>query len=912
MRIIILFILLLCTPVFSIAQSIDDYLDKAAQAQQAGEYNEALIYLKNAVQKNPDNIPVRLALARLYIQLGMGPQAEIELDKAAFLGASQADTQLLKIKSQLIQGKFKEVTSQINAVLNIKPDDIGRIRALQGQAYLNQGNIEKARNFFLRGARLAPDTLEVKTGLARLYTLDKKQAQAEALIKELYKQYPENPDVLLLMANLYREQKQYAKALEIFKAITALQPGNTAAWIGQVTSLIGLGQYKEADKTVKQLLSVDAEHLTGNHLQAIIAYQLKNYAQAQQAIKVIEKNNRNYKGILLVAGSVYYQLGKLDLAQQKLNEYLEVAPDDLGARKMLSAVYLKRKQGSQVIKLLKPFENSNDYSVFSLLSTAYNLVGNQKKSRFYLDKAVALAPDNSQLATQQRLNNALSGDSEALSLKDENHENFQGIGLPKILLLFKRKEFEQAIAIIQAYQQKDPDNLELYNLLAQAYLNTNQKALARQTLEKAIALDASFLPARIALARLNLLENKVKDAKREYQRILGKDPANETAMLDLARISLQENNEQEMLTWLNKARRANKASVKSRLLLNNYYQKKGQFEEAVKYSAELVDIQPENLAFLKNHAANLIQLKNYSQAIRSYKKMTEIRPDSPQTWYWLGSAQFLWKDYNNARQSFLKVLQLQPDHLIARSALIKLEQGRKNYQEALKQARELVKQHPESQIAYETLGDVLLLNKQAEQAIEIYKKGLALQDNNYLLVNKIARAYALSGQKDKAIATFENWLGSHPQNTRIRMTLAVLYQQNKFFDKARKHYEMLIEQEPDNISAINNLAMIYAELNDPRSLEYAEIAYSRAPENAAVLDTLGWLLVQNGEFKRALTLLKQAVQKNPADFDIRYHYAVALWKNGHNKEAKTQLNMIVPVPGQFKAREEAKQLLESL
>ena len=912
MRIVILLILLLCTPVFSLAESIDDYLDKAAQAQQAGEYNEALIHLKNAVQKNPDNIPVRLALAKLYIQLGMGPQAEIELDKAVFLGASQADTQLLKIKSQLIQGKFKEVTSQINTVLNIKPDDIGRIRALQGQAYLNQGNIAKARNFFLRGARLAPDTLEVKIGLARLYTLDKKQAQAETLIKELYKQYPDNADVLLLMANLYREQKQYTKALEIFKTLTKLQPGNTAAWIGQVTSLIGLGQYEEADRTVKQLLSVDAEHETGNHLQAIIAYNLKDYAQAQQAIKVIEKNNPNYNGILLVAGSVYYQVGKLDLAEQKLSEYLEIAPDNLGARKILSAVYLKRKQGSKAIELLKPYVNSNDYSVFSLLSTAYNLVGNQEKSLYYLDKAVALAPDNPQLQTQQRLNNALSGDSEALSLNDENHENFQGIGLPKVLLLFKRKEFDKAIAIIQAYQQKDPDNLELYNLLAQAYLNTNQKDLARQTLAKAIALDSSYFPARIALARLNLLENKVKDAKREYQRILTKDPANETAMLDLARISLQEKNDQEMLTWLNKARRANKASVKSRLLLNKYYQQKNQFEEALKYSSELVDIQPENLTFLKIHASNLIQLKNYSQAIRSYKKMTEIKPDLAEAWYWLGSAQFLWKDYNNARQSFLKVLELQPRNLIARSALIKLELGIRQYQAALNQAQELVRQHPKSQIAFETLGDVLMILKKPAEAIKTYQKALSLHDNNYLLVNKIAKAYALSGRKDKSIQFFEDWLKTHPENIRIRMALALLYQQTQQPEKARTHYEYVIKIQPDNVTAINNLALVYTSLNDPRSFEYAEIAYSLAPENPSVLDTLGWLLLNNGEPERALKLLKQAIVLDPSNFDTRYHYAAALSKNGFNKEARNHLNMIVPVPGRFDSRKEAKKLLESL
>ncbi len=908
----IVFILFFSSPLILQAESVDDDLNSARQAQQKGKFNEALIHLKKAVQKNPDNIAVHLTLTKLYIQRGMGAQAEIELDKASYLGATPKDTQLLKIKSQLIQGKFKEVTSQINAVLNINPDDIGRIRALQGQAWLNQGNIHKARSFFLRGARLAPDTLEVKTGLARLYTLDNKQKQAKVLIEELYKQHPDNADVLLLMGNLYREQQQYDKALEIFKATTAIQPGNTAAWIGTITSLIGEGKYEEADKSVKQLLSVDAEHETGNHLQAIIAYHLKNYAQAQQAIKIIEKNNRNYKGILLVAGSVYYQLGKLDLAEQKLREYLDIAPDDLGARKMLSAVFLKRNQGSQVITLLKPYENTNDYSLFSLLSTAYRLVGNQEKSQYYLDKAVRLAPDNTLLLTQQRLNNALSGDSEALTLKDENFEQFQAIGLPKILLLFKRKDFDTATALLKSYQAKEPKNLELYKLLAQAYQLTGKPALARQSLNKALKINSSYLPARIALARLSLQQKDIASSKREYQRILSKDSSNETAMLDMARISLIENNEKEMLTWLHKARRANNTSVRSRLLLNNYYQSKKQFDQALKYSAELVEIQPENITFLKINAANLLQLKNFSQAIRNYKKITKINPESTQAWYWLGSAQYLWKDYNNARKSFLKVLQLQPDHLIARSALIELELGAKQYQTALDQARELIKLHPKSQIAHETLGNVLLLKKQPEEAIKIYKEGLALQNNNYLLVNKIARTYAMTGNLDKAIETFESWLITHPDNTKIRMTLAILYHQNGMFEKARQHYELLIQQEPDHVSAINNLALIYAKLNNPRSLEYAEIAYSRDPDNGAVLDTLGWLLLQNNEEQRALKMLKQAITANPADFDIRYHYAAALVKNGRKKEARNQLNMIVPVAGQFTARKDAKALLESL
>ncbi|MCU7952733.1 MAG: hypothetical protein KZQ64_04990, partial [gamma proteobacterium symbiont of Bathyaustriella thionipta] len=155
----LLFFLLL-SPALTWAQdTIETFLNNAQQSISNVEFKTALIHLKNAAQKDPDNIKIRLAFADLYVQIGYGSQAAIEIDKAEFLGANKKETQLLRIKSQLIQGKFAEVTSQISEILNVETRDIGRIRALQGQAYLNQGNIEKARSYFLRGSRLAPDTL---------------------------------------------------------------------------------------------------------------------------------------------------------------------------------------------------------------------------------------------------------------------------------------------------------------------------------------------------------------------------------------------------------------------------------------------------------------------------------------------------------------------------------------------------------------------------------------------------------------------------------------------------------------------------------------------------------------------------------------------------------------------------------
>ncbi|WP_198265590.1 tetratricopeptide repeat protein [sulfur-oxidizing endosymbiont of Gigantopelta aegis] len=319
-------------------ESAQNFIQKAHQSEKSGEFKTALIHLKNAALKHPKNKQVKLALAELYIQIGFGPQAAIELDKATYLGAKKNETQLLKIKSKLIQGKFVDVTSQISDILNVNTQDIGRIRALQGQAYLNQGNVEKARSFFLRGSRLAPDSLEVKIGLARLYTIDKKNDEAKAIIQSLYKSYPYNSNILLLAGNMYREEQKYKLSREVYQQAIEIQPGNTAARLGIITAYLGEREFEKADIAVGKLLDVDAEHETGNHLQAVIAYELKNYTKALQAIKVIEKNNRNNKGILLVSGSVYYQLGKYDIAEAHLREFLKVRSNDLGARKMLANV----------------------------------------------------------------------------------------------------------------------------------------------------------------------------------------------------------------------------------------------------------------------------------------------------------------------------------------------------------------------------------------------------------------------------------------------------------------------------------------------------------------------------------------------------------------------------------------------
>ncbi len=897
---------------YSAESSASQFLQDAQQAVSKGEFKTALIHLKNASVKYPDDIKIKLALADLFIQIGFGAEAQIELDKASYLGAKKKDTQLLRINAQLIQGKFRDVTSQIGQILHVKTEDIGRIRALQGQAYLNQGNIEKARSFFMRGSRLAPNALEVQIGLARLYTIDKKKKQAKKIIEKLYKEYPYNTNVLLLIGNLKREEGAYLEARDLFEKIISIQPGNTASRIGIITTYIDEDNYAKANEVVDNLLVVDAKHISGNYLKAIISYQLQDYTKAMQAIKVIEEQNRKHTGILLISGFIYYQQKEYDAAETQLKKYLAIKPKDLATIKMLSATYLKKKQGSQAIQLLEPYKDLKDSSILSMLSRAYKILGNQDKSTFYLEKALKIDPDNPNILTQKRLNIVLSDSNIKLKLIDQTFDNFTGIGYPKYLQFLKGNKIKEAVELIKSYQLKEPDNSLYYDLIGEAYLQANDLDAAQINFTKVLELNPNSLKSRVNLAHIAIAKNDLALAKREYQRILSRDPKNEIAMMDLAKLSLKEKKISEMLSWLTKARISNRSSVESRVALNNFYANNNDLRNALKISYELVDIQPDNVSILKLHADNLLKAKKLSSAIRTYKRIVELKPNDAYAYYWLASTQYLWNDTDSARKNFAKVLELKPNHVISRNAIIKIDLKLKNYKKSLSDALALVKIDPKISLSHETLGDVYVLMKKPKKAIKAYSKSLSLKDNNYLLVNKIARTYARMGNKKKAAQTFENWLKKYPKNTKIRNMLALLYQQTGQFKKAKSHYELIIEQLPDSALVINNLALVYDHLDDPRAIEYAEIAYSLAPKNANVLDTLGWLLLHNEEHSRALSILKKAIDINPSDFDLRYHYAVALSKNDQIKEAKKQLNMVVPVKGKFKSRKDAKKLLEKL
>ncbi|WP_170113208.1 tetratricopeptide repeat protein [Ahniella affigens] len=97
----------------------------------------------------------------------------------------------------------------------------------------------------------------------------------------------------------------------------------------------------------------------------------------------------------------------------------------------------------------------------------------------------------------------------------------------------------------------------------------------------------------------------------------------------------------------------------------------------------------------------------------------------------------------------------------------------------------------------------------------------------------------------------------------------------------------LIEIDPENADALNALGYTLAD-NTKRyqeALSLIEQAMVLKPDDAAILDSMGWVKFHMGELDEAISLLKAAYEKQ-AEAEIAAHLGEALWQAGREDEAR--------------------------
>ena len=125
------------------AMADDRFVRDARQYLEKGELNAAVIQLKNALQRDPNNAQARLLLGKSHLDMGDGASAEKELERARELGV-EADVVLpLLGKAWLLMNRPERVLETIDAGGH-QGDALADRLYLRGQAFVLQKQLDQA------------------------------------------------------------------------------------------------------------------------------------------------------------------------------------------------------------------------------------------------------------------------------------------------------------------------------------------------------------------------------------------------------------------------------------------------------------------------------------------------------------------------------------------------------------------------------------------------------------------------------------------------------------------------------------------------------------------------------------------------------------------------------------------------
>lgn len=136
------------------------------------------------------------------------------------------------------------------------------------------------------------------------------------------------------------------------------------------------------------------------------------------------------------------------------------------------------------------------------------------------------------------------------------------------------------------------------------------------------------------------------------------------------------------------------------------------------------------------------------------------------------------------------------------------------------------------------------------------------------------------------LATLDRGLAAYPDEPQLLYARALMWERRDDIARAEADLRRILALDADDVNALNALGYTLADRTDryQEALELIARAYAAEPDNAAIIDSYGWVLYRLGRSEEALVELLRAFTKQK-DAEIAAHVAEVLWTLGRRDEA---------------------------
>ena len=342
-----------------------------------------------------------------------------------------------------------------------------------------------------------------------------------------------------------------------------------------------------------------------------------------------------------------------------------------------------------------------------------------------------------------------------------------------------------------------------------------------------------------------------------------------------------------------------------------------QFLDAEKFVRMALEIDGENPGLVTN-LVRLLVLKEDWAAASDFAQRLIGSEDSKALGHYLQAGLNIRLDEKDKAIKNLELsLQYQANAVESLTSIAGLISEQKGRPAAISYVTAHCDKYPEQAHCQYVLGSLYAQDKKFDMAVTKLEKALAINEKLVAGYRQLAKVYAAKDDKAQLEKTLMRGIEA-TNRVGLSFDLAGLYYQTARYAEAAEVYKNIVARTEGEkaLSAKNNLAMIYAEnIATEESLKEARalIVDLQDSENAAFLDTVGWVMYLTGDFEQAVSYLTAAVDKLGSSEYLQYHLGMAHYKNGDSESARQHLQLATQnEAANYPGLEEAKATLAIL
>ena len=735
------------------------------------------------------------------------------------------------------------------------------------------------------------------------------RAGATAIVDSVIAKTPNLVEAWHLKGDIAAMQGQNENAIAAYRKSLEIAPDQLLAHVRIVSILLQQGKTQEASAQLEEMKKVAPKHPQTLYLQALLAFQEKNYVAAREAIQhQLRAMPDNVAGLVL-AGSIDYQLGAYAQAEAALQKVL-LAGAEAAARADDAGQHVPSQrpadQGAGRDEAARWRRRADNGDVLALAGEVYMQNGYTAEAAKVFAKAAALDPKRHEQAHGARAHASAIGRSRA-GYRELEAGRGRRSRHPR-----GPRAHRHALAAAQVRRGAQGDRRAREEAARQAAAARLCAALSTPARTTSPARGrASSARSQLDAHRLRLRgEPRAARPRRQEagrrdgsasKRVLAKDPKNVRALLALAELRAQTGGTtDEVAALIGKAVSADPTSVVPRLALITFYLRSKEPKKAVAAAQDALAAMPDRAELLDAAGQAQHGRRRHQSGGRLVHQARGRAARHARALHAHGGAQMAAKDADGAVQSLKKALAIKPDLVDVQRAMIKVTpRCRARRTKRWRWRAKSRSSGPKESCGYFSRATSIRRRRPGPRPSPRTAPGLKTVGTTDLAV-RLDAALRASGNVAEADKSLAAWLKDHP-----KIAISACTSRNR--RSARR--TMRGRGRPLQGSARSQgRTMRWRSTTSRRSRASSRTRRrsstrrkrtSSRPTTRRSSTPTGMLLVEKGDSKRGVEYVQRAAELAPAANGIRLNLARALIKDGQKPAAKKELETLAKLGDSF-------------